>query len=137
MENDMTTMAADLAMANPMTSCKDVTRTCPLLPPSVTPLSLPIPRKQEVIQFEWGVNGYVARKSTGISLSKSDKASEMNLEKYEIVKSSVVKRKDTFSAIKRDDIFEHYINGAEDRISKGYGSDTALNYYKLYFEKEQ
>ncbi len=73
----------------------------------------------------------------GEFVASSDKANEMNLEKFEIVKSSVVKRKDPVSTIKLDDNFELYINGAEDRISKGYDPDAALNFYKLYFEKEQ
>lgn len=30
MENYMTTMSADPVVAHPMTSCKDLTRTCPL-----------------------------------------------------------------------------------------------------------
>jgi len=31
----------------------------------------------------------------------------------------------------------HIVNGAEDRQTKGYDPDAALNYYKFYFEKER
>ena len=67
----------------------------------------------------------------------SDKSTELNVESISIDKQAIVKRKNIVSTIKLDNNFELYIKGAEDRISKGYDSDAALNYYKLYFEKEQ
>lgn len=70
-------------------------------------------------------------------VDSSDKNAELNIESISIDKQAVVKRKNSVSTIKLDNNFELYINGAEDRISKGYDSDAALNYYKLYFEKEQ
>ena len=70
-------------------------------------------------------------------VDSSDKALELNVESISIDKQAIAKRKNSVSTIKLDNNFELYINGAEDRISKGYDSDAALNYYKLYFEKEQ
>lgn len=70
-------------------------------------------------------------------VDSSDKNAELNVESISIDKQAIIKRKNTISTIKLDNNFELYINGAEDRITKGYDSDAALNYYKLYFEKEQ
>ena len=69
-------------------------------------------------------------------VDSSDKNAELNVESISIDKQAIVKRKNIVSTIKLDNNFELYINGAEDRITKGYDSDAALNYYKLYFEKE-
>ena len=70
-------------------------------------------------------------------VENSDHASELDVESITINKRAVSKKKNSISTIKLDDNFELYVNGAEDRISKGYDPDAALNYYKLYFEKEK
>lgn len=69
-------------------------------------------------------------------VENSENASEIDVESITINKHAVSKKKNSISTIKLDDNFELYVNGAEDRISKGYDPDAALNYYKLYFEKE-
>ena len=70
-------------------------------------------------------------------VEKSDNSEEIDVDAISIDKRAVSKRKNSISTIKLDDNFELYVNGAEDRISKGYDPDAALNYYKLYFEKEK
>ena len=69
-------------------------------------------------------------------VASSESSSEMNLESYAIDKSSITKRRNSMATIRLDNNFELYINGAEDRISKGYDPDAAMSYYKIYFEKE-
>lgn len=70
-------------------------------------------------------------------VDSSEKAGEIDTESIQIDKRGIKKRKNNISTIKLDDNFELYVNGAEDRITKGYDPDAALNYYKLYFEKEK
>ena len=70
-------------------------------------------------------------------VDSSEKAGEIDTESIQIDKRGIKKRKNIISTIKLDDNFELYVNGAEDRITKGYDPDAALNYYKLYFEKEK
>ena len=70
-------------------------------------------------------------------VEKSESSGEIDVDAISIDKRAVTKRKNSISTIKLDDNFELYVNGAEDRISKGYDSDAALNYYKLYFEEEK
>lgn len=70
-------------------------------------------------------------------VDSSEKASEIDCESIQIDKRGIKKKKNSISTIKLDDNFELYVNGAEDRITKGYDPDAALNYYKLYFEKEK
>lgn len=70
-------------------------------------------------------------------VDSSERADEIDVESIAIDKRALNKKKNLISTIKLDDNFELYVNGAEDRISKGYDPDAALNYYKLYFEKEK
>ena len=70
-------------------------------------------------------------------VEKSENSGEIDVDAISIDKRAVSKRKNSISTIKLDDNFELYVNGAEDRISKGYDPDAALNYYKLYFEEEK
>ena len=70
-------------------------------------------------------------------VDSSEKASEIDIESIQIDKRGLKKKKNNISTIQLDDNFELYVNGAEDRIIKGYDPDAALNYYKLYFEKEK
>jgi len=70
-------------------------------------------------------------------VESSDKADEIDVETIIIDRRALNKKKSIMSTIKLDDNFELYVNGAEDRIIKGYDPDAALNYYKLYFEKEK
>ncbi len=70
-------------------------------------------------------------------VENSENSEEIDFDSISIDKRAVTKRKNSISTIKLDDNFELYVNGAEDRISKGYDPDAALNYYKLYFEEEK
>ena len=70
-------------------------------------------------------------------VEKSENSGEIDVDAISIDKRAVSKRKNSISTIKLDDNFELYVNGAEDRISKGYDPDATLNYYKLYFEEEK
>lgn len=70
-------------------------------------------------------------------VASSDKAEELGLEPVAIEKSAVGRhRKSAVSTIRLDNNFELHVIGAEDRISKGYDPDAALNYYQLYYEVE-
>lgn len=69
-------------------------------------------------------------------VASSDKAGELDAEAVAIEKKAIAKRKNAVSTIRLDNNFELCVIGAEDRITKGYDPDAALNYYKLYYEVE-
>ncbi len=69
-------------------------------------------------------------------IEESGRANEIDPDNIIIEKKAVNRRKSIVSTIKLDDNFELNIRGAEERIIKGYDSDAGLNYYKLFFEKE-
>jgi len=69
-------------------------------------------------------------------IEESGRANEIDPDNIIIEKKAVNRKKTIVSTIKLDDNFELNIRGAEERIIKGYDSDAGLNYYKLFFEKE-
>ncbi len=69
-------------------------------------------------------------------IEESDRANEIDSDNIIIEKKAINKRKSIVSTIKLDDNFELNIRGSEERIIKGYDSEAGLNYYKLFFEKE-
>ena len=57
---------------------------------------------------------------------------------FNISAVAVKDRKKTIrSVLKLDKSFHVYVHGNEDKIERGFDEERGLNYYKLYFDKEQ
>ena len=71
---------------------------------------------------------------------KSEFEKENNIEinnDFEISKSAVKKQEKFFkSVIKLDKNFHIYVHGKPNMIEKGFDNSNGMNYYKLYYEKE-
>jgi len=66
-------------------------------------------------------------------------ANEIDIpDSFEISNEAVKKKQGDFkSVLKLDKNFHIYLHGTRDRLEKGFDSDKKMNYYKIFYDKEQ